>query len=337
MNKKKKIKVLWVHSFNSNIIASGVFMNQLYNGLNSFEDIEIDLFETGTINHKSFYSILKRLKRKSVAYDIIHAQYGSGCGFITSLVAGRKLITLRGTDWYQYFGDNLKQKIKGYLIQFLTRNCLRRFNNIITVSKRMTDAVKQEYSQKNIVTIPDGVDLKKFYPIQRETARSEMNTNDINPWVLFSSVTDKNPVKRFRLAQEAFSLAKAKMPELQMKYMHGIEHAKVPLFINASNVILLTSTHEGWPNIIKEGLACNIPFVSTDVSDLKNISKATTNCFVCPDSAKTLADKIITSVKNNKDNNNLRKFMSNMEINVIATQIRNVYIQIISNENIHIV
>ena len=39
--------------------------------------------------------------------------------------------------------------------------------------------------------------------------------------------------------------------------------------MNACDVALLTSIHEGSPQFIKEALACNRPIVSTDVGDVR--------------------------------------------------------------------
>jgi teichuronic acid biosynthesis glycosyltransferase TuaC len=48
----------------------------------------------------------------------------------------------------------------------------------------------------------------------------------------------------------------------ELHHLRGIEYEQVPIWLNASDVLLVTSHHEGSPTIVKEALACNLPIVS---------------------------------------------------------------------------
>jgi hypothetical protein len=60
--------------------------------------------------------------------------------------------------------------------------------------------------------------------------------------------------------------------------------------MNASDVLLLTSLHEGSPNVVKEALACNLPVVSVPVGDIPERIGRVPGCVVCKDA---LADTIV--------------------------------------------
>jgi glycosyltransferase involved in cell wall biosynthesis len=71
-----------------------------------------------------------------------------------------------------------------------------------------------------------------------------------------------------------------------------VAHDEVPIWLNASDVILLTSLHEGSPNIIKEALACNLPVVSLDVGDVRERIQDVEGCYLALPEPSDLADKL---------------------------------------------
>jgi glycosyltransferase involved in cell wall biosynthesis len=54
----------------------------------------------------------------------------------------------------------------------------------------------------------------------------------------------------------------------------------MPIWYNASDVVILTSLWEGSPNVIKEAMACNRPIVATNVGDIDFLLGDTPNCYV---------------------------------------------------------
>jgi glycosyltransferase involved in cell wall biosynthesis len=113
---------------------------------------------------------------------------------------------------------------------------------------------------------------------------------------LFTTISERNPIKRTELARRAVEFASYSIPGIKLKVATGLAHDKMPIFIAGCNLALCTSTHEGWPNSIKEALACGLPFVSTDVSDLDGIARRYKSCFVGPADARLLADAILQSL-----------------------------------------
>ena len=100
--------------------------------------------------------------------------------------------------------------------------------------------------------------------------------------------------------------------------------------LDLCNIILLTSKREGWPNSIKEALACNIPFVSTDVSDLSFIAKKEESCKIAEPNINDITEKIIDSL-NSKRDINLRKHVEHMDVISTCKKIHNLYKLTIEN------
>jgi glycosyltransferase involved in cell wall biosynthesis len=162
----------------------------------------------------------------------------------------------------------------------------------------MTAEIRATRRELSVRTIPDPVDVSLFSPRGRAECRRRMfQTNSDEPWILFTSLSRSNPVKRVELAVEAVRRARRRMPGLELKVASGIAHSQMPYFVSACDVVLCTSTHEGWPNSVKEGLACGLPFVSTDVSDLRQVAERNESCRIVSDDPDDIAEGLLHAVR----------------------------------------
>ena len=55
----------------------------------------------------------------------------------------------------------------------------------------------------------------------------------------------------------------------------------MPLYMNASDAMVLTSASEGSPNVVKEALACNLPVIAVAVGDVPQLLANIDGCRVC--------------------------------------------------------
>src|SRR5262249_28525126 len=69
-------------------------------------------------------------------------------------------------------------------------------------------------------------------------------------------------------------------------------HDRMVDLYNAADVLLLTSWHEGSPNVVKEAMACNCPVVATDAGDVRAIIGGTAGCHVTTFDADDVASKL---------------------------------------------
>ena len=101
-----------------------------------------------------------------------------------------------------------------------------------------------------------------------------------------------DPVKRPELARAATEYLERKHGSVQFHILSGVSNQEVPIWLNASDVVLLTSRHEGSPNIIKEALACNLPVVSIDVGDVRERIQGVEGCYLALPDPSDLAAKL---------------------------------------------
>ncbi len=318
------MKVLWIHNFDQNIKHSGNFMFDFAKKMQEL-DVKIDLYYTGNLgNYSQFIKSQHELSKLSKSYDLLHSQFGSACAFLTSKVTSPKILSLRGSDWHQYLGRNLYESFHSILAYTLTNISIRKFDSIIVMSKRMQKDLYSKYEYSHVYYLPDPIDLDLFRPLQKEKSRKLLfNSDSQNYWVLFTTVSPKNPIKRLELALKTIEIAKKSLPDIELKVATGISRQEMPNFISACDLALCTSTHEGWPNSIKEAIACNVPFVSTDVSDLSLIANKYSNCEVGLPSPNILSKYICESLIQPKIE--IRKEVEHMNIKDTCLNLLSIY------------
>jgi glycosyltransferase involved in cell wall biosynthesis len=109
-----------------------------------------------------------------------------------------------------------------------------------------------------------------------------------------------------------------------LRVANGLRHDQLPLELVACDAILCTSETEGWPNSIKEALACDVPFVTTDVSDLGDIARSEPSCRVCPADAETLATNLLEVLALPRPSN-LRRHVGGMSLDATCTRLISIY------------
>ena len=110
--------------------------------------------------------------------------------------------------------------------------------------------------------------------------------------------------------------------------IHGlsnIPHEEIPIWLNAADVVLLTSKKdEGSPNIVKEALACNRPVVSLDVGDVAERIEGVQGCHVTAEDAIAIADGLFRVYEGPRVVN-ARKRIEGLSLEHVAEQVVEVY------------
>ncbi len=322
------MRVLWTHNFDPLRPNSGVFMYILADGLKQ-QGVQLDFQYLGNLRSpRELWRAIKHLKQVGQEYDIVHAQFGSACALATSYVKEvPKVVSLRGSDWNVFSESFNFYYWHTRLARTLTHFSLRRYNTILTVSKKMTNAVQQAFPDKTCYTIPSPIDLVRFRPENKDELRKKLGySGNTEKWILFNSNDLKKPIKRYQLALNAFEIARKKLGNIRLRIANNIPHSTIPDFVASCDLILCTSTAEGWPNSVKEALACNIPFVSTDVSDLSEIASKEASCRICPPDPVILADAICDVLSMPPDHR-LRQYIEDMNVDNTCRKLLDVYNQ----------
>lgn len=307
------MKVLIVCSGNGKYISP--FINDQIEDL---EKLGIDC-EVFTIKGKGIIGYLKNLPRyykviKKFNPDIIHAHYG----LIGLLAVLQKkvpvIVTFHGGDIY-------KEQSNHFLLSLSLMASLLSSVNIFVNAK-----IPYFFRLKKHFVIPCGVNMEVFKPMDSRRMRLKYKLTKKNKYILFASNFNNN-VKNYILAEKAIRLLtdqKIKIIELK-----GYTRLEVSELMNAVDLCLLTSFSEGSPQFVKEAMACNIPIVSTDVGDVKEVIGNTEGCYITSLEAEDVADKINNSLKfyenNGRTNGRERLIKLGLDSKTIAQKIIEVY------------
>jgi glycosyltransferase involved in cell wall biosynthesis len=196
--------------------------------------------------------------------DIVHAQYGTMTSALCAVLAPQKLVvTFRGSDLNPGHSVNF---IRTRLGRILSQLSALRANRIVCVSQELKDRL---WWRKSVaVVIPSAVDTHVFHPQPRDEARRSLGWDPSERLVLLN-VRDDPLGKGLRIAEAAVEIARAEIGPIRLLVVRGdVPPERMPLYINASDCVLLASEWEGSPTIVQEAVACNVPVVATNVGDV---------------------------------------------------------------------
>lgn len=232
-------------------------------------------------------------------YDLIHAHY-SYCGWVGRFQKKIPLIvSLMGSDLLGQPNINGKQTIRGYMDILITQVISRFASHIIVKSKRMANKLT---IQSNVSVLPNGVDFQLFRPFDRDKSREMLGWEANVPIVLIVGNPHEER-KNVRLAISTVKLLKKQIAGAMLYICYGRPQSEVSLIMNAADVLLMTSYWEGSPNVVKEAMASNLPVVSVDVGDVKEVIKGTRHCYLGRYEAKDLANKLSLVLRANERSN----------------------------------
>ena len=220
----------------------------------------------------------KVLLRKQ--YDIVHSHFG----WFNALPAALQwrtphVITLRGSDVM------VPKQLR------LTRPLVRRAAASIIMSDEMK-AVLDEPAH----VIPYGIDLDIYKPSDQDAARRELGLDPDIPLVLFPYDPARTR-KRIDLVEAALNLLEDELPEINVVAIYDKRADEVATYMNACDVLLLTSNWEGSPSAVREAMACNLAVVSADVGDVRLYLDETDECHIAPWEPQAIADAIAPLLK----------------------------------------
>lgn len=195
----------------------------------------------------------------------------------------------------------------------------------ITKSEPMQRVLPRGVQRWNAV-IPNGVDVSEFRPRPREAERGALGWDPAQRVVLFAA-DPAIPRKRHSLAEAACAVVRRRLPDVHLEVAAHVPAAQMPLLMSAADCLLLTSTLEGSPNVVKEAVMCNLPVVTTRVGDVDTILRDVRPSCVCEATSEALAGGLVECLTEPRRSNG-REVCGWLDARLIAERILGVYTEI---------
>ncbi len=244
------------------------------------------------------FGFFSRIRRKR--YDVVHVHH-SFCGLVATRQSAVPVVwTFHEGEIMGGTEDALReQPIKHVAYSKRMKQFVaRRVDALIIVA----DHLRQPLRRADALCLPAGIDIDLFAPMDTELAKRKLGLVSGKRYVLFPSVPTRVE-KRYDLARRAVEIMRERWPEtsdVELIALNNVPHETVPLYMNASELVLLTSSFEASPVVIRESLACNVPVLSTDVGDARVMLGNTPGCAIVPSDPDAIAQALVTALQSSR-------------------------------------
>lgn len=251
---------------------------------------------------------------KKINPDIIHVQsivIGIPALIFKKIFNKPYLVYCRGSD--VYFPWRRKSLI--------SNSVLKNADKVLALAENMKTKI-QDIWGINASVIPNGIDVERFENLSKADVRRKLGLKREEKIIIF--VGTLKSVKGVEYLIEAMSIVNKNNAETKLILIGdgeekenlkklvqelNLEHCvfflgrksneKIPEHMAASDIFVLPSLSEGFPNVFLEAMASGLPIVATKVGGVPEIIKDGENGFLVePKNPQQLAEKILFLLEN---------------------------------------
>lgn len=261
---------------------------------------------------------------KTAPYDLIHAHYV----FSGILALGQAIAPWDQRRLPILLTQHGIETQRGWTAP-LCRWTSKRVDRTIATSPRVRAAL----GLPGVDVVPCGVDTALFRPMPAADARVALGLPQESRLVLFAGM--RRPEKRLDLIQAAVAQVQRAFgatsgPGVQLVIADQEPHDRIPLYMNACDVLVLASEGEGSPMVIKEAMACNLPIVSVDVGDVASVIGRTPGCYIVAQDVAALADGLVAALNFGRRTEGRAAIMS-LSLDAIAARVEAIYREMLAS------
>jgi glycosyltransferase involved in cell wall biosynthesis len=283
------------------------------------------LFINGRESRWNYLRALLQLwqRLRTHRYDLIHAHMGLSGLVARCQISVPLVVSFMGFDVTGKFKGSDHITAFGRFYQVSSFLLARLASAVIVKTAELKRRLKLEAAQ----VIPNGVDLDLFRPADQAEARRSLGLDPQKKLVLFP-YDPQRPEKRFDLVESAVGRARQAIPELEILRVSAVPQSRMPLYMNAADVLVLASQSEGSPNTVKEAMATNLPVITVDVGDTAELIGQTEGCHFVSRDCEEMAAKIVEVCRRGMRTRG-RERIATLSMENVARQIVQVYSNVV--------
>ncbi len=256
-------------------------------------------------------------------FDLIHSHY-SFCGLVALGHRKPTVVSFLGSDVFSPLAaDGSYRRVSQLFHGTLSNFVARRSDAVIVKSEEMGAALESESH-----VIPNGVDLEFFHPPangERDTLRDRLGMDADKRYILFAS-NPANSVKRHGLAVAAVAEAARRMGSpVELVVVHGRPQSEAAQLMRVCDALVLSSAHEGSPNVVKEALASALPIASVDCGDVRERLDGVGGCRVVDDGSAEALGAALCELLVKREPSGGREAIQPLGLATVAGQVERVY------------
>lgn len=246
--------------------------------------------------------------------DIIHCQtiqMGLPCFLFKKIYKKPYVVWCHGFD--VYFPWKFKK--------IISKIVLNSAGAVVVLTEDMRNELKKNF-KKDILVLPNGVDLEKFKGFSKKILRDKLKIPLDKKVILFAGelkkvkgseylieafkkVSENNSETRLILVgdgserEKLENIAKKIGIEERINFIGRVSNQGVLEYMAAADIFVLPSLSEGFPLVVLEAMASGLPIVATKVRGISEILKDNENGFlVSSENSEQLFEKIMVLLEN---------------------------------------